>query len=280
MSEERTYGGWTLQGIDSMFHDDVLYDDAAKALAAHIRELQAQLARSEAQAVEWQPIEQRTTGQEPVDYRMVEVLDRADDLLSWCVKNVNKWNFPEWDQLSRAVSVVRAAPQSVAVPSTSYCHACKVELGSVRKCDICGGDTTPVMPVPEGWQLVPKVPTRAMLDALADSQGDVIANCDEFAAAIWQDMLAFAPQPVDSPKVDYNAAFKIAEKYGLNYNLFCAAYRAMLDAAPRQGDRPIYDACANCLRPQGEHSEDGHCPAPYTTVWHAWDYAAPPENQP
>ena len=38
-----------------------------------------------------------------------------------------------------------------------------------------------------------------------------------------------------------------------------------------------YDCCANCLRPEREHNE-GECPKPYTTVWHAWDYAFQPEQ--
>ncbi|MNO50337.1 hypothetical protein D3C76_407090 [compost metagenome] len=31
------------------------------------------------------------------------------------------------------------------------------------------------------------------------------------------------------------------------------------------------DPCANCLRPKSEHSGK-HCPSPFTTVWHEWDY--------
>jgi len=34
-------------------------------------------------------------------------------------------------------------------------------------------------------------------------------------------------------------------------------------------------ACANCLRPKCEHNGK-LCPAPYTTVWHAWDYKIQP----
>lgn len=31
------------------------------------------------------------------------------------------------------------------------------------------------------------------------------------------------------------------------------------------------DPCTNCLRPKSEHNGK-HCPSPFTTVWHAWDY--------
>ena len=45
-----------------------------------------------------------------------------------------------------------------------------------------------------------------------------------------------------------------------------------------QPEQPAqYDCCANCLRPEREHNE-GECPKPYTTVWHAWDYAFQPEQ--
>ncbi len=37
----------------------------------------------------------------------------------------------------------------------------------------------------------------------------------------------------------------------------------------------LADCCANCLRPEHEHQE-GRCPKPFTTVWHAWDYDFPP----
>lgn len=39
------------------------------------------------------------------------------------------------------------------------------------------------------------------------------------------------------------------------------------------------DCCANCLRPEHEH-QDGRCPKPFTTVWHAWDYDFPPKTPP
>jgi hypothetical protein len=39
------------------------------------------------------------------------------------------------------------------------------------------------------------------------------------------------------------------------------------------------DCCANCLRPEHEH-QDGKCPKPFTTVWHAWDYDFPPDAPP
>jgi hypothetical protein len=39
------------------------------------------------------------------------------------------------------------------------------------------------------------------------------------------------------------------------------------------------DCCANCLRPEREH-QDGKCPKPFTTVWHAWDYDFPPDAPP
>lgn len=40
---------------------------------------------------------------------------------------------------------------------------------------------------------------------------------------------------------------------------------------------PVYDCCANCLRPKHEHRGED-CPKPHTTVWHAWDYDFPPSR--
>ena len=49
-------------------------------------------------------------------------------------------------------------------------------------------------------------------------------------------------------------------------------------AAPVQEPVAV-DCCANCLRPEREH-QDGKCPKPFTTVWHAWDYDFPPDAPP
>jgi hypothetical protein len=51
-------------------------------------------------------------------------------------------------------------------------------------------------------------------------------------------------------------------------------------AQPAPVQEPVaVDCCANCLRPEREH-QDGKCPKPFTTVWHAWDYDFPPDAPP
>lgn len=39
------------------------------------------------------------------------------------------------------------------------------------------------------------------------------------------------------------------------------------------------DCCANCLRLKHEHRGEA-CPKPYTTVWSAWDYEQPAQQEP
>jgi hypothetical protein len=59
-----------------------------------------------------------------------------------------------------------------------------------------------------------------------------------------------------------------------------AAITAIKQALAAPVQEPVaVDCCANCLRPEREH-QDGKCPKPFTTVWHAWDYDFPPDAQP
>jgi hypothetical protein len=60
-----------------------------------------------------------------------------------------------------------------------------------------------------------------------------------------------------------------------------AVLKAISPAAPPAPvQEPVaVDCCANCLRPEHEH-QDGKCPKPFTTVWHAWDYDFPPDAPP
>ena len=60
-----------------------------------------------------------------------------------------------------------------------------------------------------------------------------------------------------------------------------AVLKAISPAAqPAPVQEPVaVDCCANCLRPEHEH-QDGKCPKPFTTVWHAWDYDFPPDAPP
>lgn len=61
-----------------------------------------------------------------------------------------------------------------------------------------------------------------------------------------------------------------------------AELRALL-AAPvveRQEPHQIHDCCANCLQGNDAHSDDGKCPSPNTTIWHAWDYDFAPDTSP
>lgn len=39
---------------------------------------------------------------------LAELVEGCETLMAWCVQNVNKWNFPEYDQLSRSVRRARA----------------------------------------------------------------------------------------------------------------------------------------------------------------------------
>jgi len=56
------------------------------------------------------------------------------------------------------------------------------------------------------------------------------------------------------------------------------ASKTAAPAAPVQEPVAV-DCCANCLRPEREH-QDGECPKPFTTGWHAWDYDFPPDVPP
>jgi hypothetical protein len=48
--------------------------------------------------------------------------------------------------------------------------------------------------------------------------------------------------------------------------------------AEAQKQEPMaWDCCANCGRPEHEHTDE-NCPKPFTTVWHAWDYEFPPDT--
>ena len=55
--------------------------------------------------------------------------------------------------------------------------------------------------------------------------------------------------------------------------------RELVGEQPAQQEPVEVDCCANCLRPEREH-QDGKCPKPFTTVWHAWDYDFPPDAPP
>jgi hypothetical protein len=50
-----------------------------------------------------------TEGARVTDAQLTEVLDAADSMLRWCVKNVTKWNFPEYDRLHKARAALKRA---------------------------------------------------------------------------------------------------------------------------------------------------------------------------
>ena len=50
--------------------------------------------------------------------------------------------------------------------------------------------------------------------------------------------------------------------------------------AERQPPHQIHDCCVNCMQGNDAHTDDGRCPAPYTTVWRAWDYNFAPDTDP
>jgi len=60
-------------------------------------------------------------------------------------------------------------------------------------------------------------------------------------------------QGPDESKEDFNERLQAAIRGGVKSNESSA------------------DPCTNCLRPKSEHNGK-HCPSPFTTVWHAWDY--------
>jgi hypothetical protein len=61
-----------------------------------------------------------------------------------------------------------------------------------------------------------------------------------------------------------------------NHNLQCGWPKC--NEPPVAHVQKLADCCANCLRPEHEHQE-GKCPKPFTTIWHAWDYDFPPAAQ-
>ena len=73
--------------------------------------------------------------------------DSVESLVSWCVKNVDKWNFSEYDYLRYAVKKMKEALSTPFTPTTLNALIEKVERRTIERCasfvdDSCAyGDT-------------------------------------------------------------------------------------------------------------------------------------------
>jgi hypothetical protein len=78
------------------------------------------------------------------------------------------------------------------------------------------------------------------------------------------------PAPVQEPVAIHCKAKRENNGVCPNHNLQCGWPKC---------NEPVWDCCANCMRPEHEHT-DGQCPKPFTTIWNAWDYNFPPDTTP
>lgn len=150
MSEERTYGReeWTLDELNKL-------GETEQDLVAHLRELQAQLARSEARSGELTDAEINTLWNKTATY---DLFTGQPNIMAFA-RAIEQRSASQGQQaaITRA-EIIRKADDYGWQGMTNE------QAGFVLSCIA----PQPVA-VPEGWQLVPKEATREMKDAMLTS---------------------------------------------------------------------------------------------------------------
>jgi hypothetical protein len=102
------------------------------------------------------------------------------------------------------------------------------------------------------------------------------------------------PTEAELASPEFEAIWQLIKSWDVNvpshYEGYCGANGShvkmildALDAAPvveRQPPHQIHDCCASCMHGNDAHGDDGRCPSPFSTVWHAWDYDFAPDKAP